>query len=135
MDCSHAEGGGGGLNTKFWDRDKGLKIIKHLVKIEILNRRGFWIPNFGSNWVISKYYFFFLGKSIKKKVAQVFFYYIRLLFWLQLILHERIIDIYKSYCYWDQFISILMNLYLNFNSHKYSKNIYCLLINKKITFN
>ena len=43
----------------------------------------------------------------------------RLLLILQLILHENIIDIYKSDYNWDQLTSILIKHYSDFNSLKY----------------
>ena len=58
-----------------------------------------------------------------------FFYYMRLLLRLQLILHENIIDIYKSDYYWDQLISMLIELCPDFNPHKYSRNIHSSLTN------
>ena len=49
-----------------------------------------------------------------------FYYYMRLLLILQLILHETITDIYKSDNYWDQLTSMLIELCPDFNPHKYS---------------
>ena len=61
----------------------------------------------------------------------IFFYYMRLLLKLQLILHEVITDIYKSDYYWDQLTSMLMERYPDFNPHKYSRNVYSSLLGKK----
>ena len=44
-----------------------------------------------------------------------YYYYMRLLLKLQLILHETITDIYKLDYYWNQLTLILMELYLDFN--------------------
>ena len=55
----------------------------------------------------------------------------RLLLKLQLILHEIITDIYKSDYYWDQLTSMLMELYPDFNLHKYSKDVYSSLLGKE----
>ena len=55
----------------------------------------------------------------------------RLLFKLQLILHETITDIYKSNYCWDQLTSILMELCPAFNPHKYSRDVYSSLLDKK----
>ena len=54
----------------------------------------------------------------------------RLLLKLQLILHESITDIYKSNYHWDQFTSMLMELCPDFNPHKYSRDVYSLLLGK-----
>ena len=59
-----------------------------------------------------------------------FFYYMRLLLRLQLILHETITDIYKSDYYWDQLTSMLMELCPDFNPHKYSRDVYSSLMGK-----
>ena len=58
----------------------------------------------------------------------LFFYYMRLLFRLQLILREIIVDIYKSDYYWDQFTSMLIKFCPDFNPHKYLRDVYSSLI-------
>ena len=55
----------------------------------------------------------------------------RLLLKLQLILLKIITNIYKSDYYWDQFTSMLMELYPDFNPHKYSRDVYSSLLGKE----
>ena len=61
----------------------------------------------------------------------IFFYYTRLLFKLQLILHENITDIYKSDYNWDQHTSMLMERCPDFNPLKYSRDVYFSHLGKK----
>ena len=56
--------------------------------------------------------------------SNFFFNYMRLLFKLQLILHETIIDIYKSNYYGNQLTLMLMKYCPDFNPHKYSRDVY-----------
>ena len=58
----------------------------------------------------------------------------RLLLKLQLILHENIINIYKSNYNWDQQTSMLIERCPDFNPFKYSRDVYSSHLSKEIDY-